>query len=138
MLERFVNNSDLGKLLLRFSVGGLMLFHGIHKIRHGYAFLGGMLEKADLPAYLSHGILFGEIVAPILIVLGVYTRPAALVEAFVMVMAVYLAHSKDLTSFSQHGGYALELQFLYLLGSLAVFFLGAGKFAFSKGGSIWK
>lgn len=138
MLDRFVNNSDLGKLLLRVSVGGLMLFHGIHKIQHGYAFLGGMLEKAGLPAVLSHGILFGEVLAPILLVLGLYTRPAALLEAFVMVMAIYLAHGKDLTSFSQHGGYALELQFLYLLGSLAIFFLGAGKFAFSKGGGLWK
>jgi putative oxidoreductase len=138
MLERFVNNSDLGKLLLRISVGGLMLFHGVHKLQHGYGFLAGMLEKADLPAYLSHGILVGEILAPLFIVLGLYTRLAALTEAFVMVMAVYLAHMKDLTSFSEHGGYVLELQALFLFGSLAIFFLGAGKFAFSKGSGLWK
>ncbi|MEI6846746.1 MAG: DoxX family protein [Chlorobiaceae bacterium] len=138
MIDRFVNNSDLGKLFLRSSVGGLMLFHGVYKLQHGYGFVSQMLLKAGLPVYLSHGILVGEILAPLFIVLGIYTRPAALIEAFVMVMALYLVHNKDLFSLNPQGGYALELQVFYLFGALAIFFLGAGRFSFSKGGSIWK
>jgi len=92
-----------------------------------------MLLKSGLPGYLSHGVPVGEILAPLLIILGVYTRAAAMVVAFVMVMAVYLAHMGDLFAFNEHGAYALELQALYLFGSLAIVFIGAGRF--SLGGS---
>ncbi len=34
---------DLGKLLLRLAVGGLMLFHGLHKLFGGVGFISGML-----------------------------------------------------------------------------------------------
>lgn len=137
VIDRLVNNSDLGKLLLRVSVGGLMLFHGLSKLQHGYGSVEQLLLKAHLPGYLSHGVLIGELLAPVLMVLGIYTRPAALAEAFVMVMAVYLVHSKTLFSLGGHGEYALELQALYLLGSLAVFFLGAGRYSASGGRGQW-
>ncbi|MEI6757469.1 MAG: DoxX family protein [Chlorobium sp.] len=137
MFERLVNNSDFGKLILRVSVGTLMLFHGVYKLQHGYGFVEQMLLKAKLPGYLSHGILVGELLAPLFMVLGIYTRPAALIQTFVMVMAIYLVHQKELFSMSPHGGYALELQALYLFGSLAVFFFGAGRFSVSKGFGQW-
>jgi putative oxidoreductase len=137
MIDRFVNNSDLGKLLLRVSLGIMMLFHGVNKLQQGYGFVEQMLVKAGFPGYLSHGILVGELLAPLLMVLGLYTRQAALLQAFVMVMAIYLVHTKELFSVNAHGGYALELQALYLFGSLAVFFLGAGRFNVSRSKSSW-
>jgi putative oxidoreductase len=138
MLERLVNNSDLGKLILRVTVGSLMLFHGLSKLQHGYAFVTQLLLKAKLPGYLSHGILIGELLAPLFMVLGIYTRPAALLQVVVMAMAVYLVHSKELFSVAEHGGYALELEALYLFGSLALFFFGAGRYSASHGGGLWK
>jgi len=138
MLDRIVDNGDFGRLLLRLALGFLMLFHGVNKLQYGYGFVGAMLGKAGLPVALSHGILVGEFVAPLFILLGLYTRPAALVQAFVMVMALYLVHTKDLWSLNEHGGYALELQMLYLFGSLALFFLGAGRFSLSKGQDAWR
>lgn len=137
MIDRFVNNSDLGKLLLRASLGIMMLFHGVNKLQHGYGFVEQMLVKAGFPGYLSHGILVGELLAPLFMVLGLYTRQAALLQAFVMVMAIYLVHTKELFSVNAHGGYALELQVLYLFGSLAVFFFGAGRFNVSRGNGPW-
>jgi len=137
MFDRVFNNPDLGKLLLRLSVGGLMLFHGIFKLQHGYGFIEKMLVKVNLPDYMSHGILVGEILAPVMIVFGFNTRLAALLEAFVMVMAVYLVHMGDLASFNDHGGYALELQALYLFGSLAILFLGAGRYSLGGSNGRW-
>jgi putative oxidoreductase len=137
MIERLINNNDLGKLLLRLSVGGLMLFHGFYKLQHGYGFVSGLLVKRGLPGYISYGTLAGELLAPLLIVLGIYTRPAALVEAFSMAMAIYLVHTGQLFSLDQHGGYALELQALYLFGSIAIFFFGAGRYSFSRGSGLW-
>lgn len=137
MIDRIIQNNDLGKLLLRFSVGGLMLFHGIHKLESGLGFIEKSLVEAGLPAFLSYGVLVGEILAPLLVVLGILSRPAALLEAFVMVMAVYLVHADELFSLTQHGGHALELQFLYLFGSLAIVFLGSGKYSVSRGRGLW-
>jgi putative oxidoreductase len=133
----FMNNNDLGKLLIRLCVGGLMLFHGIYKLIHGYAFIAARLQVAHLPTWLVAGVPIGEVVAPLLIVLGLYTRPAALVEAFLMGMAVWLVHMGQLTAFDQHGGYALELQAFYFIGSLSVFFLGAGRYSVSRGIGQW-
>ncbi|WP_294346422.1 DoxX family protein [Prosthecochloris sp.] len=133
MVESIVQNNDLGKLLLRLPVGGLMLFHGIHKLKNGLGFIEKSLSDAGLPAYLSYGALLGEIVAPLFIVLGIFSRPAALVEAFVMIAAIYLVHVPELFALTQHGGHALELQFLYLFGSLAIVFLGSGRYSISRG-----
>lgn len=132
-----MNSPDMGKLLLRMSVGGLMMFHGIHKLVHGHGFIVARLKAAALPVLLVAGVPIGEVVAPFLVVLGLFTRPAALVEAAVMVMAIWLVHTGDLSSINAQGGYALELQFLYLAGSLAIFFLGAGRYSFSRGIGRW-
>ncbi len=137
-IDCFVDNSDLGKLLLRLSLGIMMLFHGVSKLQHGYGFVEQMLVKSGFPGYFSHGILVGELLAPFFMILGLYTRQAALIMSFVMVMAIYLVHTKELFSVTAHGGYALELQVLYLFGSLAVFFSGAGRFNISNGRGAWE
>jgi len=137
MIDRLMNNSDMGKLLLRLSTGGLMLFHGISKLIHGHGFIVAKLREAGLPSWLVAGVPLGEVVAPILILAGLFTRPAALCEAAVMVMAIYLVHRGDLSSINTHGGYALELQFLYLFGALAVFYLGAGRYSVTRGIGRW-
>lgn len=137
MFDRSFNSADFGKLLLRLCVGGLMLFHGIHKLQHGYGFVEKMLLNNALPGYLSHGILVGEVLAPLMVLLGFATRIAALVESFVMVMAIYLVHMDELWSFGQHGGYALELQAMYFFGSLALVFLGAGRYSLGGLNGRW-
>jgi len=137
MIDRFVNNSDLGKLILRVLIGSLLLFHGIYKLQHGYGFVEQMLRGAGFPGYLSHLILVGEILAPFFMILGLYTRQAALIQFFVMLMAIYLVHTKELFSVTAQGGYALELQAFYLFGALAVFFFGPGRFNVARGNGAW-
>ena len=137
MIDKLFHNDDLGKLLLRLPVGLLMIFHGIHKLQNGLGFIEKTLADAGFPTFLAWGVLVGEVVAPALVVLGVLTRPAAFVEAFVMIAALYLAHTGDFLSLTSHGGYALELQFFYLFGSLAIVFLGAGRYSLSRGRGVW-
>lgn len=137
MIDRIIHNNDLGKLLLRLPVGGLMLFHGIHKLKNGLGFIEKTLADAGFPVYLSYGVLLGEVLAPLLIIFGILSRPAALLQVFVMVAAIYLVHAGELLALTQHGGHALELQFLYLFGSLAVVFLGSGKYSVSRGRGLW-
>ncbi len=123
---------DFGKLLLRLAVGALLLLHGIFKLRHGVAWMGGPLHAAGLPTALSYGAYVGEIVAPVCLLLGFQTRIAALVTAFDMFMAVFLVGRHHLFSLNASGGWALELEGLYFFGSVALFFLGGGRYAVSS------
>lgn len=125
-----------GKLLLRLMVGGMMLPHGVAKITGGVGGIAGMLTAKGLPGFLAYGVYVGEIVAPLLMVAGYWTRPSAAVIAVNMVIAVLLAHAGDLLSLGPHGGWAVELQAFYLFGAVASFFLGAGKYSVS-GGKGW-
>jgi putative oxidoreductase len=50
-----------------------------------------------------------------------------------MGLAIYLAHASQILSLTKTGGWALELQGLFLMGALVVALLGAGRF--SLGGS---
>jgi putative oxidoreductase len=109
-----------GVLLLRFTVAGLMLFHGVAKLRNGLGGIESLLSGFGLPAWFAWGVLIGEIVAPLFVLIGVWVRPAALVMAFNMVAAVGLAHSSELLSLGRSGGYRLELQAFFFFCSIAV------------------
>ena len=122
-------DSDTGKLVLRLSVGGLMLFHGIAKIMHpgSLEFIGGMLAGFGLPAILAYGVYIGEVVAPLMVVVGYKARIGGLIMAVNMLFALVLAHTGDFFSLSEHGGWMVELQMFYLLSAVAVVFLGSGR-----------
>ncbi len=126
-------NADLGKLLLRLPVGGLMLFHGIAKLIHGFEPIKGMLANNGLPQFIWLGVPLGEVVAPICILLGIFTRISSLLIAFTMVMTIYLVHKMETFSLTEMGSLAGELNLFYLLTALALFFLGSGKFSLYRG-----
>lgn len=120
-------NEAFGKLLTRLGVGGLMLFHGVHKLIHGHEFIQTKLAEAGLPEFLTWGVPVGEVLAPILIIVGLATRTSALIVAFTMIMSIYLVFAGQLFSLNQVGGWVAELNALFLLSSLAIFFHGPGK-----------
>jgi putative oxidoreductase len=128
---------DAGRLLLRFAVGGLMLFHGISKIRHGVDFMLPLLEAKGLPAFIAYGTYIGEVVAPLFILAGVLTRVASLVVAATMFMAVFLALSSQVLALNQFGGWAVELNAFFFLGAIALALLGPGRFSLWQGRSWW-
>jgi len=99
---------DTGKLLLRLAVGGLMLFHGLHKAIDGVGGIAGMLVAKGLPGFIAYGVLVGEVIAPILIILGILTRPAALVLAFTMVVAWLMVGTGKTFALDAVGAWAIE------------------------------
>lgn len=130
-----INNSnaiteDQAKLMLRLAVGGLIFLHGWFKLMNPEAmgFVGSLFAGVGLPAFLAYLIYIGEIAAPIMLIIGYQTKLAALLVAITMVVAILLAHTGELFTLSpMGGGYALELQAMFLIGALAIFGLGAGK-----------
>ena len=129
---------SIGKLVLRLAVAILMAFHGISKLRHGVAWMAGPLHAHHLPAWLAYGVYVAEVAAPILLIAGILTRPAALVIAVEMMMAMFLVLGpKAFDIDRQTGALHAELQLLYLFSALAIAFLGSGRFALSRGRGRW-
>jgi putative oxidoreductase len=131
---KLFKNDDLGKLILRLVVGVLMLFHGVAKLLNpgSLKYIGSQLAGIGLPQFIAYGVFLGEVVAPLMLILGVYTRIGGLLMAGNMVFAIVLVHTGELFMLTQHGGWALELQGLYLFGALAILFLGSGSMALKR------
>ena len=126
------NNQDLGKLVLRLSLGLLVLLHGVAKITGGIGFITQVVQGAGLPGFVAYGVYIGEVVAPILVILGLHARLGAAVIALNMLVAIFLVHTAELFALNQTGGWALELQGMFLFGAIAVALLGPGNFSVNK------
>jgi putative oxidoreductase len=128
-------SEELGKLLLRLGLGGLLLFHGVHKLLNGLDPIKAMLSAHNMSDTLAYGVYLGELVAPLLIILGLFSRIGGLLIVIDMLAAVALAGIPRLAMIGPSGGYALELEVIFLVSAIAVTLLGAGKF--SLGGGRW-
>jgi len=122
-------NVDIGLLLLRIVTGFLFLPHGLAKVSTNFVGVKGMLAKAGLPELLYLGTFVGEIIAPICLILGLFSRISGLLIAFVMVFAIALTDGMAAFTKGATGGYLGELNFLYLIIGITFFIVGAGKYA---------
>lgn len=122
-------SNDIAKLMLRLSVGVMMLFHGMDKIINGIGGVKHLTKSAGLPEFLAYGVYIGEVIVPIFIILGLYARVASLFLALNMLMAIFLAYGNSLFSLGKHGAPLIELPLFYLILSIVIFLLGSGKYA---------
>jgi putative oxidoreductase len=138
-------NEDLGKLIIRLTVGTLILFHA-------FAFLTGdtgmpnALQAWGLPTYLAWLGFLAEFGGGLAMVLGAYARLGGLGVGVFMLMALIMRHIglmgsqnhlfmvAGVTPQSHWDHYFLETQVFYLLGSFSVALLGAGRYGLNKGG----
>ena len=124
---------DLGKLLLRVIVAWLMFFHGVDKLVNGLGHVQADLHGGGLPRVLAYGVYVGEVIAPLLILVGAWTRIAAVVYAGTIAVGVLLVHAESFTKLAPTGGWAAELYVFYVLTPLAVALLGGGRYSLRHG-----
>ncbi|HTI64711.1 MAG TPA: DoxX family protein [Gemmatimonadaceae bacterium] len=122
--------TDVGLLLLRIAVAVIVIFHGLFKLKHGVAWIGGPLGKLGLPAWLAYGTYVAEVVAPVLLILGILARWAALAIAFDMFLAIVLVLRPRIATINPSGGgWGIELEALICLSALTIAIAGSGRFA---------
>ena len=131
------DRDDAGRLLLRVVLGLLILLHGIAKLKGGPDFIVGSVVKAGLPAVFGYLVYVGEVLAPLLLIAGLWTRAAAGIVAINMVVAVLLVHMNDLFTLSKTGGWTLELQGMFFFAAVAVALLGAGRYSVGGADGKW-
>ena len=131
-MSEFLNSNtltEIGKLILRLTLGILILFHGMDKLVHGIGPIQEMVTGRGLPGFLAYGVYLGEVLGPILLVAGFHARIGAGLIAINMVIAILLVHTGDLLGLSPHGGWRLELQGMYLFTALSLMLMGPGRFS---------
>jgi putative oxidoreductase len=114
-------------VVLRVTLALLMLLHGWAKIRYGIGSIEAKIESLGVPGFLAYAVYLGEVVAPLLLLVGLWVVPAALVIAVNMVVAFALMHTRQILMLNNTGGWALELQAFYFVSALVV------AMAYSKG-----
>jgi len=121
-------NADLGRLLLRVTLGFCILFHGVAKIQGGIDGIAHDLIALGVPGFVAYGVYVGEVLAPLLLILGFYSRLGAVLVAVNMIFALVIAHRPDVLKISEYGGWAIELQAMYLVTAIALALMGPGRF----------
>ncbi len=124
---------DFGRLLLRLALGVLILLHGIAKLRGGMSGIEGMVVAQGLPGFLAYGVLVGEVLAPLMLIAGFHARIGAALVAINMLFAIALAHMGQLGQLNSTGGWALELQGMFLATAVAIALLGPGRYGINQG-----
>lgn len=116
------NHTDLALLLLRLSFGGFILTHGIPK-------LNMLSDPSNFPDPIGVGsmvslilAIIGEVIAPILIIIGFKTKWATIPTIITMAVAAFIIHAKDNLATKEH---ALLFFFVFV----AIFLAGAGKYS---------
>jgi putative oxidoreductase len=131
-LQRFLRldflpgSADCGLLVLRLWLGiSLLALHGWGKLTKFQDMAGAFPDPLGVGSKASVSLaLVGEVVAPLLIILGLYTRLGALMSGTTMAVAFFLQHKGVLK-----GPGSGELAFIYLAGFIALLAAGGGRFA---------
>ena len=115
---------DLGLLIFRLGISGLMLTHGIPKL---IRFFGSEEIVFRDPLGIGEVTTFtlaviAEFVCSILIILGLGTRLAVIPLIITMAVIAFIVHVPD-------GFSSQELPMLFLFGYILLFFTGSGKFS---------
>jgi len=128
-LQRPGRLASVGLLLLRLSVGVLMIHHGQEKLADPQQFANTYVASLHLPfpLFFAYAAGFSELIGSWLVILGLFTPLGALALVGTMTVAAYQHISTAGLNI-----YVLELVLLYLGGSLALLLNGPGRFSLRR------
>tara|TARA_R110002167_G_scaffold237673_4_gene442856 strand:- start:5914 stop:6294 length:381 start_codon:yes stop_codon:yes gene_type:complete len=118
---------EIGLAILRISSSVLLLTHGIPKFQKLIG--GGEIEFSDPigigPVPSLFLAVIGEVLCPILIIIGFKARFAAIPTAIMMAIVAFSVHASDPIGVK-------EKSLLFLTCFVAIIFLGPGKFSIDR------
>jgi len=125
------SDAGFGALLLRVPVGIILAAHGAQKLfgwfgGYGLEGTGQWLASIGLQPGLLMALLAGsaEFFGGLALIFGLLTRPAALVSAFTMIVAIFSVHIGN-GLFMANNGYEFALSLFAATAALTL--LGAGR-----------
>jgi putative oxidoreductase len=124
---------NLAKLILRVSLGTLILLHGIFKLTHGIDHIKHIFITHHIPAILAYSIYLVELVGALFLIIGWQSRIWASLIAIEMLCVIYLTKLSIITHLSTNGALSIEREVLFFALALAVALLGSGRFGVDRG-----
>ena len=132
VFHRLDRYRDTGLLILRIGIGVMFVLHGFPKLRAGpetWVKLGGALSAVGVnlaPAFMGFMAAISEFGGGILLILGLFTRPACFFLLVTMIVATMM-HLKNGDSFVKYS-HALEAGVLFF----SLLFIGPGRFSLDE------
>ncbi|TLD83290.1 DoxX family protein [Helicobacter sp. MIT 11-5569] len=121
-------NFDLGLLFARVGLGVCFIMHGFDKIFHGIEGVKATFANHGIPEFIAYFAYVGEFAAPLMLILGVFSRVAAILVLGTVAFILFV-HFPNIFTLTEHGGFSNELVFLYSAISLCILCCGSGKYA---------
>lgn len=140
-MQVFINkvihtNNQLSALVLRLPIAIILMAHGSQKLfawfgGYGLAGTGQWMDSIGLSPGVVMAALAGsaEFFGGLALLLGLFTRPAALVSAFTMLVAIFSVHI-DHGLFISNNGY--EFALALFAATLSLVFSGAGAWSLDR------
>jgi len=137
----FGTQNDLTGLIMRLTLGAVMLPHGLQKV---FGLFGGaglqatmnaFTTKLGLPAPVAVLVILAESAGAIGLLVGFCTRLCALGIALVMGGAIFFVHGQHgffMNWFGRQGGEGFEYHLLAIGLALALVIHGGGKWSFDQ------
>jgi putative oxidoreductase len=123
---RFLDRlQPLALLVLRIALGIIMIAHGYPKVFGGLSEHVHLVSNLGLPGWLAYCSAAAEFFGGILLLVGLFTRIAALAILINMSVAIWKVHWKN--GLLGNGGYQFPLALAAT--AFAMIFLGAGPIA---------
>ena len=119
----------LSLFVMRLALGVIMVAHGYHKVFGGLHHHAQAVASLGLPAWLGYVSSFTEFLGGLLILAGLFTRPAAFAVCINLAVAIWKVHWHNglLTASPDHPGYEFPLAAAAL--AFALVFFGGGPIA---------
>ena len=121
--------AQFAPLVVRVIVGLIMAAHGLQKLLAGPANFGGFLAQLGVPAptLMGYVVTLVELGGGILLIIGLFSRLAALLLTINLVVAIVLVKVNVGFLSPQSGGVGAELDLALIAGFLVILLAGAGR-----------
>lgn len=124
------NALNIGLLILRVTLGILLMHHGYAKLSHFNELKDSFMSFMGLSSTLSVSmIIFAEFFCGLFLALGLFTRLICIPIIIGMTVAAFVAMEGDIFG-------KAEMPTMYMMAAISIFFTGPGKY--SLDGGIWK
>ena len=125
--DRFSASESVGLLAVRLVMGAALMFHGWPKIQQPMGWMG---PEATMPGVLQAAAAVAEFVGGGAIVIGLLTRPFAVLTAITMAVGASMVHIPQGDPFvGKPGQSSWELAAIYFACSLLLVLAGPGRMA---------
>jgi putative oxidoreductase len=132
-MQTYFQTGSMISLLLRLTLGGVLLPHGYQKITNFNNVLYHLQHDYQVPAFLAVTAILVEFIAPLLLMAGVATRIMAGLLIVLMtgaiIMGNHLQHGFFMNWFGNQKGEGFEYHLLAIGIGIAIIISGNGKWS---------